>query len=55
MKAFQRAKGLVADGVVGPKTWSKLGITVSGTPTAPPAPVACAATPLSPTTPARWR
>jgi peptidoglycan hydrolase-like protein with peptidoglycan-binding domain len=36
VKAFQSAKGLVADGIVGPKTWSKLGITVSGTPTTPP-------------------
>jgi len=28
VKRFQRAKGLVADGIVGPKTWGKLGITV---------------------------
>ncbi len=35
VKAFQRAKGLTADGIVGPKTWNKLGITVSGTPSTP--------------------
>jgi putative chitinase len=38
VKAFQKAKGLEADGIVGPKTWSALGITASrpvepGTPT----------------------
>lgn len=36
VKAFQNSKGLVADGVVGPKTWDKLGIKVSGTPTTTP-------------------
>ncbi|MFP2930115.1 peptidoglycan-binding domain-containing protein [Pyxidicoccus sp. 3LG] len=36
VKAFQKAKGLVADGIVGPKTWDKLGIKVSGTPSTPP-------------------
>lgn len=36
VKSFQRAKGLVADGIVGPKTWDKLGIKVSGTPSTPP-------------------
>jgi hypothetical protein len=27
VKAFQKANGLVADGIVGPKTWAKLGVT----------------------------
>ncbi|QRN99142.1 peptidoglycan-binding protein [Archangium violaceum] len=35
VKAFQRAKGLVADGVVGPKTAEALGISLSATPRHP--------------------
>jgi peptidoglycan hydrolase-like protein with peptidoglycan-binding domain len=37
VKAFQKAKGLASDGVVGPKTWDKLGIKVGGS-TAPSTP-----------------
>lgn len=32
VKAFQKSKGLTADGVVGAKTWDKLGIKVGGAP-----------------------
>jgi peptidoglycan hydrolase-like protein with peptidoglycan-binding domain len=30
VKAFQQSRGLAVDGVVGPDTWNKLGITVTG-------------------------
>ncbi len=35
VKAFQKSRGLAQDGVVGPKTWTKLGIHASGTVTNP--------------------
>lgn len=35
VKAFQQSRGLVADGIVGPKTWDKLGINVQGPVTNP--------------------
>ncbi|ATB29681.1 peptidoglycan-binding protein [Melittangium boletus] len=38
VKSFQRAHGLTADGIVGPKTWDKLGIKVSGGSGTTPAP-----------------
>lgn len=35
LKAFQQARGLEADGVAGPKTWDKLGITVTASVSTP--------------------
>jgi cell wall-associated NlpC family hydrolase len=36
--AFQRAKGITADGIVGPQTWGKLNGTSGPTPPTPPGP-----------------
>lgn len=36
--AFQRAKGIAADGIVGPQTWGKLNGTSGPTPPTPPGP-----------------
>jgi peptidoglycan hydrolase-like protein with peptidoglycan-binding domain len=36
--AFQRAKGITADGIVGPQTWGKLNGTTGPTPPTPPTP-----------------
>ncbi|WP_233261420.1 peptidoglycan-binding protein [Vitiosangium sp. GDMCC 1.1324] len=32
VKAFQKSRGLIVDGVVGPQTWSALGVHVEGAP-----------------------
>lgn len=31
VKAFQKSKGLVVDGIVGPKTWAQLGVVIAQT------------------------